>query len=110
MNKLTEKQEKELQDLLSSYKAEKVVAFVVQNWIEKALKETIEKTVDAMLVEERELIWVNCVKHNLSTPMKELVKCKDCRWEVGPEDVLNFNQCCALQKEKGQEIKNKLKL
>ena len=66
----------------------------IEKWLEQALKETQEATIKAMLVEERE-------------PQK---------YKTAHEAIMNgdrdygFNQCCALQKERGQEIKNKLNI
>lgn len=64
------------------------VGFMPKSEARRRIQEIIDLTCKDMLVEEREVRY-------------------DERF-VGRTDI-GFNQCCALQRQKGQEIKSKLK-
>ena len=63
-------------------------------WIEKALKENTEQTIQAMLVEERE------VKRGFDTTKTLIEKSEDD----------GHNQCCAKQRELEKKLKEQLDL
>lgn len=93
------------------------------NWWREVMRDIVEATCEEMLVEERDFIRLDrgysgtCEKHRYLHGGD--ITCKDCQEAITAKHkaqaetvVFNelINQCCALQREKGQEIKNKLKL
>jgi len=68
---------------------------MILSWIEQALKEAIEKTVNEMLVEERDNEYFDIM--DLDLDYETMVK-------GGVLKDRGFNQCCVLQKEKRDKI------